>query len=192
MVLSDQGETMNRYEPLNSAKIKQLQMTQFANCIKIEGTVPALAAGGSLVATTQVSSYGDFLMTAITGKFSRLSEDQQIVQDDGVSHLTMQLRDGSNGLELFDTQIPLDMFLTPGGVRTPNIIVAPAGLTVLADNPINFPGFPFRYMFQANSTVVMDMRNDSNYANTFVVALWGTRIISNAAVGGVSKLRSEV
>lgn len=181
-----------RYEPLNADKLKDLQMQEYENALKVTGSVPKVADGGSLVATINVSSYGDFQCERITGKFSRLVDDGGgTANDDGSNHLTVQLRDGNSGLELFDSQIPMDLFLTPGSTRTLGVTTGAGGAALAPDAPINFPGFPFRHLFDANGTIVFDVRNLADWENTFTIVLWGTRILSPESVKGLRKLQAE-
>lgn len=182
------GRNMNqRYDALNSAKIKNLQYKEYSNCVKVTGDVPKLSEGGSLVSTINISSYGDFYCKRITGHYSRLVANGAAANDDGTNHLSCQLRDGSNGLELFDTHIPLDLFLSPGGVRSLGVTTGAGGTLLAKSEPLNFPGMPFVYQFSANSTIVFDMKNDSDWANKFTIVLWGTRILSASAVAGIQK-----
>lgn len=178
-------------QPLNSGAMKDLQIRQYQNALFIEGIVPEVAAGGSLTSTIAVSNLGDFLIQRITGNYTTLILENQSAVDDGVNHLTLQLRDGGNGLELFDSFIPLDLFLTPGRRRFMGVTTGAGAIAIEDAHELHFPGFPFEYIFSANTEIVFALRNDSTYANKFQIALWGVRIKSNAAVRGLSNIAAQ-
>lgn len=172
---------------VNIGKLKDLQTRQHFNVLKAEGSVPAVAAGGLLNITLNVSNEGDFFCQDITGSFSSLIEAAgPVVHDDGVSHLRAKIRDAGSGTDLFDDYIPLDLFLTPGRTRTAGVILAPAGLTVEPSNTVFIPK-RFVYVFRANTNIQIEVKNDANYANNFVIAFWGVRIKSPVAVAGLKK-----
>lgn len=176
---------------INIGKLKDLQQKQHFNVLKAEGTVPALAAGGLLNLSINVSNEGDFFCHDITGSFSTLIEAAgPVTQDDGVNHLRAKIRDAGSGTDLFDDFTPLDLFLSPGRTRTAGIIVAPAGLAVEPSNTVFFPK-RFVYVFRANTNIQIEVKNDANFANSFVLAFWGIRIKSPQAVAGLSRIQQK-
>jgi len=176
-------------QPLDSGSMKDLQIRQYTNGLFIEGSVPIVANGGSLTATISISNLGDFLCQRFTGNFTTLIEAAVpgSAVDDGTNHLTLQIRDGGNGLELFDDFIPLDLFLTPGRRRFMGVTTGAGAVTIEPGHELHFPGMPFEYLFSANSEIVFAIRNDANWINKFQIALWGIRIKSNIAVRNLDK-----
>lgn len=174
-------------QPLDAGAMKDLQIKQYSNALFIEGSVPAVTAGGSLTSTIAISNLGDFLCQRITGNYTTLIEEAAAPVDDGTNHLSLQIRDGGNGLELFDDFIPLDLFMTPGRRRLMGVTTGAGAVAIEDAHELHFPGFPFEYIFSANTEIVFAFRNDSTYLNKFQIALWGVRIKIAAAVRGLSK-----
>lgn len=174
-------------QPLDASAMKDLQIKQYSNALFIEGTVPAVTAGGSLTATIAISNLGDFLIQRMTGNYTTLIDDGAgAANDDGTNHLTLQIRDGGNGLELFDDFIPLDLFMTPGRRRLMGVTTGAGAVAIEPAHQLHFPGFPFEYIFSANTEIVFALRNDATWLNRFQIALWGVRIKSAAAVRGIA------
>lgn len=166
---------------INANAVKDLQITQHFNAIYIEGSVPALAAGGMLTATTKITSYGDFLCYRMTGKYSTLVAGPA---DDGTCHLKMTIRDGTGGVDIFEDFIPLDLFCSPGRVRTMGVLADAAGGVPNPTQQLFYP-MPLEYIFRANNDLTLQVKNDATYANNFSIAFWGVRLKSPAAVRGL-------
>jgi hypothetical protein len=162
-------------ERLYAGDILDMQAKQFSNVIYIEGTVPEVALGGQQVFTLTVSNFGDFLCKRMTGNYTTQVLDGGVAKDDGTNHLRCQLTDSGNGVNLFDDHVPLDMFLSPGRVRTNGVIVAPGALAVNPSSNLFYP-MELEYLFKANTDILFSMKNDSTYANTFRIALFGLRL----------------
>jgi len=173
---------------INVGKLKDLQSRQHFNVLQVTGSVPNVAAGGMQNFTINVSNEGDFFCNDITGSFSTLSDTAVpgVAWDDGVNHLRAKVRDAGSGTDLMDDYVPLDLFLSPGRIRTAGIIVAPAGLAVEPSNTVFFPK-RFVYVFRANTNIQIEVKNDSDHANTFTMAFWGIRIKSPQSVAGLKK-----
>lgn len=173
---------------ISVGKLKDLQTRQHFNVLKAEGTVPALAAGGLLNISLNVSNEGDFFCQDITGSFTSLiaGAAPPPSNDDGVNHLRAKIRDAGSGTDLFDDYVPLDLFLSPGRTRAAGVVTAPGALTVEASNPLFVPK-RFVYVFRANTNIQIEVKNDADYANSFVMAFWGIRIKSPAAVAGLKQ-----
>jgi len=169
---------------INTGQIKDLQRKQHFNAIIIQGTVPKLANGGALTAKFNLASYGDFLCNDITGSYSSLVEDQAAAVDDGVCHLSAKLSDGQGGIQLFDDFIPLNLFLTPGRQRTMGVLVDAAGGVPNVSLPMFFPKY-LVHLFPANNDIVLELRNDADWENTFKIAFWGTRIKQGLTTQGM-------
>jgi hypothetical protein len=131
-------------------------------------TTDTVDAGASKQSKTEVSTQGPFLCLFATGKFSTLKNNTGSAQDDGVSHLRCKLF--SDDIPIFNDYVPLDLWLTPGRVRDPQ------DLNGAASNNLFVP-VPFVYVFPANSNILLDMRNDADFANSFSIAWYGFRQI---------------
>lgn len=177
-------------QTLDSGAMKDIQIRQYANALYVEGSVPKAADGGSLTATISISNLGDFLCQRFTGNYTSLiaAAGGATAEDDGVNHLSCQIRDGGNSLELFDDFIPLDLFLTPGRRRFAGVTTGAGAIAVEPAHELHFPGIAFEYLFSANSEIVFAFRNDSDWINKFQIALWGIRMKASAAVKGLDRV----
>ena len=170
---------------LDAGQLLDLQNKQYFNALYLEGEVPNTDTdGGQQAFTLNVSNLGHFLWLDVTGSYSRKVLDDQDVVDDGTNHLRVQVRDGSNGLELFDDYIPLDLFLSPGGTRTMGVLVDAATGVPNASSQLFYPK-RVEYLFMSNSEIIFNFKNDSDYANKFKIALWGVRIKDSASTTGL-------
>lgn len=186
---------------LDAAAMYHLQKRQYNEKLLMSATVPA---NSSTYAKTTVSNLGHFLCLFITGRFSTLASitDATLgtrVIDTGISYLRGQLTDGAGQKKLFNDYIPLDLLLSPGRARSADTTVAntyvdlldttvtPAREVALASSKGETLFYPqeFEYLFSANSEIQLDVKNASNYDNTFEIVFHGIRILSSAAVRGV-------
>lgn len=149
-----------------------IQNEQYSQTLYMAATIPALS---SIQVKTSVSSEGHFFLNYMTGSFTTLSAGPV---DGNVDYLRAQLRDGGKGNRpLFSDYTPLHLFLTPGRRKS--------ALAAGSDSNNLFLPIDFEYLFQANSEIVMEVKNDSDYANSFSIAFFGIRIRSSAAVSGI-------
>jgi len=162
-------------------QIKDLQIKQYFNAIIVSGTVPKSTLGGTLTAKLNLTSSGDFLSNDVTGKYTTLVMDDESIVDDGTNHLSCRITDSRNK-ELFDDFIPLDLFLTPGRVRTLGVLVDAAGGVPNPSSQMFFPK-KFSHLFSANNDIIFEFKNDSDAENTFNIAFFGERIKSTLATG---------
>ena len=149
--------------------IMKIQNHQYQEKLLLEDTVPA---NSSKLGTLNVSSLGAFYCLYFTGSFETLFDDAGAIKDDGVSHLRGKLIDGSNSRSLFNDYIPLDLFLTPGRVKSS------LSTTVLTDpvgNSLFYPQ-PFQYLFAINSDINFDVKNDSDTELTYSIVFNGIRV----------------
>jgi len=128
------------------------------------GTVPGTGAGGSITIPVAISADAHFRCMSFTGSFTTLGAGGA---DDGVNHLSCRLEDTGRSLRLFDDFIPLSLFMSPGRSRA-------AGIAGDASNQLFFP-IDFDYTFLANSTIELNLQNDSVTANTFQWCFHGTK-----------------
>jgi hypothetical protein len=173
-------------EKLNSDAMLRLQSSQYSESLHMQGTVPA---GGTLLAKTAVSNYGDFYCLWMTGHFQTLADDGLgNTIDNAVCYLRGQLIDGNGQKKLFSDYIPFDLWLSPGRERTPTALntIAPFGAIVVAPAPpVLFEPLEFEYVFSSNSDILLDVKNDGVKEMSFEIMLHGIRILSKAAVSGL-------
>lgn len=167
---------------LNPNKILGLQNAQYSEKLLLTDTVPA---GQSKLGKVIISSLGNFFCQFLTGHFETLIFDDPDIIDNGVDYLRGKMSDGSNQRQLFNTYIPLDLFLSPGHVRS---ALASNNLTTASiSNPLFYPQ-PFMYMFAVNSEILFDVKNDSNKPLTYEIVFHGYRI----PVQGQDRVRREL
>lgn len=153
---------------IDSEAILKMQNKQYSEKLLLSDTVPA---NSSKLGSVNVSSLGNFYCLYITGDFTTVYDVESTVTDLGVMYLTGKLIDGSNQRQLFNDYIPLDLFLTPGRVKSANS----AGVaTDAAANSLFYPQI-FQYMFAVNSQILFDVKNSSNYANEYNLCFHGVR-----------------
>ena len=153
---------------IDPARILKLQNLQYQEKLLLSDTVPA---NSQQMGQINVSSLGDFFCLYITGHYTRLYLDDQTITDSGICYLRGKLIDGSNQRNLFNDYIPLDLFTSPGGVRS---ALAAAPDPQPDSNNLFYPQ-PFQYMFPINSQIMFDCKNDSDYANTYELVFHGVR-----------------
>lgn len=164
--------------------ILEMQNLQYSEKVLLEDTVPASTEKPGQV---NVSSLGHFYCWYITGSFTTLYLDGEEVKDNGVNYLRGQLYDGATSRALFNDYIPLDLIFTPGRVKSA------LSTTVLTDPSGNSLFYPqnFQYMFPVNGIIIMKVKNDSNYANSYKMVFHGVRL-PEQAVDRRLKLNREI
>lgn len=154
---------------LHPKKILQMQNLQYQEKLLLSDTVPA---GSSQMARLDISSLGHFFCDFMTGHFWTLALDQAAIIDTGVSYLRARMSDETGMRPLFNTHIPMDLFLSPGRTKS-------SSSTTLADDPEGnnlFYPQPFQYMFTVNSGIIMDVINDSDVDLLYEIAFHGIRL----------------
>lgn len=154
---------------INPDRILALQNKQYSEKLFLEDVV---GAGVSKLGKVNISSLGHFYCIYITGHFNRLRFDDPDIVDTGVNYLRAKMSDGSNQRQLFNDYIPLDLFLTPGGVKDN----AATNLLTTADpsNNLFYPQ-PFQYLFTVNSEILFDVKNDGNKDMSYGLVFHGIR-----------------
>jgi len=157
-------------------RLFDVQRGQFSEKLIMQGSVPAASTGQGVV---NVSNYGDFYCTHITGQFSTLASPAGAIVDTGLNYLTGQLIDGAGQRKLFNERIPLSLFMSPGRRRDST------STTVLTDPVGNSLFFPieFEYLFTKNSNIYLDLYNSSDETNYYEICFHGIRIVSNSQPG---------
>jgi hypothetical protein len=150
---------------LKASTMFDIQNVQYSEVLLLSDSV---AAGTQKTCRVSVSALGHFLCNFITGSFTTQSTAGAVV-DDGIDYLRGKLIDGGAQRALFSDYIPLHLFLTPGRRRS---LAAGA-----VSNTLFYP-LPLEYLFTANSEIVMDVKNDSDVANSLSIAFHGVRIKS--------------
>lgn len=145
------------YNVEDHLQIKQPYFTQ-----KLFGS-KLIPAGGETIPIA-VSSFGAFRCLHITGEFQTLDDAGA---DDGVNHLSCRLNDTGRSLKLFEEFIPCSLFLSPGRTRTSGVAGDPS-------NQLFFPN-EFDYTFIPNSTIELEMKNDSQTSNLVKFCFHGIR-----------------
>lgn len=162
---------------INPVEAFDIQNTQYMERLLMRGTVPA---GSTFPGSVAVSNLGHFFCLFVTGTFSTLALSAGVAVDTGISYLSGQLIDGAGQKKLFNDRIPLDLWLSPG--RRKDAL----STTVLTDPVSNSLFFPIelQYLFTANSNILLDLVNTSDYANSFEICFHGIRLISSMAQAG--------
>lgn len=159
---------------IDPAKVFDIQKRQYREIILLSDTVPA---GQSKVGQVSISNLGHFFSTSITGTFETISSPAGPIVDTGVNYLSGQLIDSAGNKKLFNDRIPLNILLSPGRRKSAN------STTVLTtDPPGNSLFFPLEleYLWTANSTIMLDVLNNSLQPVSYEIAFHGIRIVTAA------------
>ena len=156
-------------QKIDPSVVFDIQNVQHAERLLMSETV---AANSTRLCKTNVSNYGHFFCQFITGTFSTLDAGPA---DNLLNHLSGQLIDGAGQRKLFSDRIPFPLWLSPG--RRKDVLVAGAAV----GNNLFYP-IEFEYLFTANSDILLDVSNNSAYANSFEICFHGIRIVSDMAV----------
>jgi len=153
--------------------ILEMQNLQYSEKLLLEDSVPP---GTEQLGQVNVSSLGHFYCWYITGAYTTLYLDGELIKDNGVNYLRGQLVDGSTNRQLFNDYIPFDLIFTPGRRKSA------LSTTVLTDPGGNNLFYPqvFQYMFSVNSQINFKVKNDSNTTNYYSVAFHGVRLPEQA------------
>lgn len=161
---------------INAQKTLDLQNLQYSeNLLMTDSVPPSTTRLGSV----NVSNLGHFYCMFLTGSFETLAAGPT---DDGIDHLRGKLIDGSDQRQLFNDYVPLSLLLTPGRRKSAH------DLTGANSNNLFYPT-KFEYLFTANSDILLDVKNDSDFEIDYDIVFWGIRIKSSIAVAGVRPQR---
>ena len=174
----------------------QMQAEQYSEKIPLSGSV---AAGSTTLLRTNVSNLGHFQVFRITGRFETLGSYNVTtgvsgtgagcaVVDDGICHLRATLQDGAGQRIMFSDYTPLDLFVSPGRMRSVNAtnnLVAQTNVPAASIAPALFYPDEFEYLFTANSDILLSVKNDSNVALSLDLLFHGVRILDKKSVKGI-------
>lgn len=166
--------------------LMDIQKYQYSEKIILEDTVPA---SSSKMGKVGISNIGHFYCLYITGKFTSLKTGGAGAGvDTGVNYLKGLMFDGAGQKKLFNDYIPFDLFLSPGRVRnsTATNTYQPDG-AIVTSSPANNLYLPieFEYLFQANSDILLDVKNSSDKSIDYSICFHGIRIKSSYSVQGL-------
>jgi hypothetical protein len=171
----------------------KLQSAQYTERIPLAGVIPA---GGTLPFKANVSNLGHFFCLFMTGRYETLYSvtvgAATKILDDGICHLRMAIEDGGTGQRLlFSDYAPMDLFLSPGRIRSRNAennLLDVATFANKADNaPQLFNTTEFNYLFTANSDIICRVKNDSNTAISFDLLFYGIRRKTGSTAQGLKQ-----
>jgi hypothetical protein len=168
---------MNITSLLAFEKFGTIKRSQYPEKLLLSGTIPA---GKQLRNITNISHLGDFLCIYITGSYTTLVLDEGDIIDNGVCSLRGQLYDGTGNRQLFNDFIPFDLILSPGRIKDGAAlnVFEDYGTVVRADpsQQVFYP-MEFQHLFDVNSTIFIDVKNDSDADNSFNICFHGIRLL---------------
>lgn len=148
-----------------------VQAKQNQEALFMADTVPA---NSQKMQKVSVSNPGAFAVLRIQLRFTTLAAGPV---DTGVDYLSGKLIDGSNMKPLFNDYVPFGLWAVPGRRK-----ILPAGGA--ASNMIAYE-FEWRYLFQINADILLDVKNTSDYLNCWEMLLIGIRLRSSATTAGL-------
>jgi hypothetical protein len=157
---------------LSQTKLRQAKQGQHREGILLQGTIPA---GGQDSAKVEVGTAGAICTLRMSGMFTTLdmtANNGNMIFDDGICHLRGQLRDTDGNLNLFNDYVPLVLFLSPGRIKSKdatNVYTASVGHDAAAPGGNLYEMQEFTHPFNVNSYILIDVKNDANYANYFAI-----------------------
>lgn len=156
--------------------IAQQKLNQFFEWTFWKPFSISVPANSGIDKVLDIKADGHFNCELVTGNFTTLIDDPSnpgTTIDDGANHLTIQILDGSDELRLFDGQIPLDLFLTPGRV----LAAAPP---IITGNPSNALFYPttFKHIFGAKGGIDLRFKNNSDVPNLVNLLFMGTKMLA--------------
>ena len=153
---------------IDIGKMVELQNIQYSDKVLLADIIPA---NSSKLTKVHING-GHFMSERITGHYETISKNGDgPVVDDGFCHLRGKLRDESCNRDLFSDYIPLDLFLTPGRIKS---VSSSDFFTAVTPNSVFWPD-SFKYVWQDNSDISFEVKNDSNVDIRFEIVLHGIR-----------------
>ena len=118
-------------------------------------------AGGSALGQVEISADAHFDCLFMTGDFTTVSDGTDVDR----CQISCKITDDGRNLVLFDSWIPLNLWLSPGRVRA-------LGVAGVASNNLFYP-IEFPYLFMATSVIDFDFRSGALTDNTVNIMLHG-------------------
>jgi hypothetical protein len=179
----------------NASMDFELQRSQYSEKIPLSGIVPAGASGFPL--KSNVSNLGHFKCLRITGRYETLGkynvttgavDASGSICDDGINHIRASLQDSAGQRIMFSDYVPLDLFLSPGRMRSVSAVNNLLKVTNIercdAAPQLFFPD-EYIYTFQANSDILLYCKNDSNADISVDLTFHGVRLLTRVSVSGL-------
>lgn len=166
-------------QKLMPQKFETLQKSQYSEIIVISDTI---AAGSEKMCKASIGNHGAFLLQNITGSFSSIKKHTNNNPiDTGVCYLSGKLSDQTGQRHMFNDYVPLNLFLSPGRVKSPvalnNNGTYDGTVFIAGDSSPLFYPFGFEYWFPRNTEILFYVKNSSDYENSFSLMLNGIRVI---------------
>lgn len=149
---------------MDFATARRLEARKFA--YTLVGSIPALngASAGALQLEEKIQTGFCFWSELMAIAYTTLNSAGA---DDGVSHLSVQFKDGANQISMSNTFIDVATIAAPGRQRALGIAGDPS-------NALAVPGgIPYPHLWLASGAIFADCRNDSNTANLFKATFQG-------------------
>lgn len=156
-------------QKLSQSKLAEAKRGQHREGILLRGTIPA---GGQDDAKVEVGTVGAIVTLRMAGIFTTLDLVGGNCVDDGICHLRGKLIDTDGNLQLFNDYVPLVMFLSPGRQKSGlalNYLATGGGADTAAAGGYLYEMQEFTHPFTINSSIIIDVKNDAGYANSFEI-----------------------
>jgi hypothetical protein len=131
----------------------------------LAGTAPAANGpnAGGLPLESKIQTGFDFWSEMLTISYSTLDNAGA---DDGVNRLFVQFVDGANQLGMSNVEIDAVTIAAPGRQRA-------IGIAGNAGQSLNIPGVPYPHLWEGTGSIIANVRNTSNTANTIAITFGG-------------------
>lgn len=168
---------------LDTQKIFVVQAQQYANYILIDAQ--NIGANTRVEVQVNISSLGNFLCEFVTGRYTRKTifdpGPPVVLADSGACQIRGKISDPDKSIDIFGDLIPLDLWLTPGGVRSPGVLTDIDGAALPVPSNQLFMPMKLDYLFRMNSQIVVELANDSDTEQDVQIMFAGTRILTPKA-----------
>lgn len=158
---------------INENEMLNIQLKQNQEAIFMADTVPA---NSQKMQKVSVSNPGAFAVLKIQLRYTTLAGGV-VPGDTGLDYLSGKLIDGSNMKPLFNDYVPFGLWAVPGRRKA----LPAAG----SDSFQNAYEFEWRYLFQINADILLDVKNTSDSINYYEMLFVGIRIRSSATTAGL-------
>lgn len=152
----------------NPIAMFNVQREKYCEKLFVTDTVPAQS---SRLAKIAIGNVGDFRCFYITATYTTLSILGPDIFDRGICSLSMRITDGNNQTLLFNDYIPMDLWASPGRVKSAS------SMSIATDPPASNFIMPmeFEYLFARNVDILCEVKNTSGTPNTWSIMFHGFR-----------------